>query len=106
MESLTKMKTWELVPRTGNMSIVKSKWIFKIKYDRNGTVEQYKARLVAKGFTQKHGIDYQETFSPVVRFETIRYLFAIAANQNWNVQQMDVKTAFLNGELSETIYME
>lgn len=106
MDSLTKMQTWELVPRTAIMSIVKSKWIFKIKYDGNGNVERYKARLVAKGFTQKHGIDYQETFSPVVRFETIRYLFAIAANRNWNVQQMDVKTAFLNGELTETIFME
>lgn len=106
MSSLLSMNTWELVPRTKGTSIVKCRWIFKKKLDANGNVDRYKARLVAKGFTQKKGIDFKETFSPVVRFETLRFLFATAAAQDWEIHQMDVKTAFLNGDLEETIYME
>ena len=80
--------------------------IFKKKLAADGNVERYKSRLVARGFTQKPGIDYGETFSPVVRFESIRTVIAVAAQNGLTLHQMDVKTAFLNGELEEDIYMQ
>lgn len=88
------------------MKPVKTKWIFKKKIGLNGEVLRYKARLVAKGFTQKYGVDYFETYSPVVRYETLRMLLAISAEYNMDVDHMDVKTAFLNGDLKETVFME
>jgi hypothetical protein len=105
-DSLIKMKTWILVEPKLGISVIKNRWIFKIKVDSEGNVDRYKARLVAKGYSQKEGIDYKETFSPVVRFETLRLLFSIASANSWTIQQMDVKVAFLNGELTEEIYME
>ena len=80
--------------------------MYKTKCDANGNVERYKARLVAQGYSQKYGIDYDETFSPVVRFESVRTVIALAAKYNLELHQMDVKTAFLNGELKEDIYMK
>ena len=106
MKSLVDMDTWKLVPRPRNTPVVKNKWVFKIKTKSDGSVDRYKARLVAKGFTQTYGIDYGETFAPVVRFETIRYLMAFAVQNKLEIHNIDVKTAFLNGELDETIYME
>lgn len=93
--------TWELVNRPNNRRIVKCKWVYNIKTDG-----RYKARLVAKGFTQIEGIDFQETFSPVARYEAIRFLLAHAALENWEIEAMNIKTAFLYGELDEEIYME
>ncbi|KAJ9546500.1 hypothetical protein OSB04_019043 [Centaurea solstitialis] len=94
-----------LVPRPKNKTIIDLKWIFKNKKDEDGIVTRNKARLVAKGFKQQAGIDYDETFAPVARIEAIRMFLAYAAHKNFTVYQMDVKTAFLNGELKEEVYV-
>ena len=105
IDSLQKNDVWDLVPLPQGRKTVGSKWIYKKKVDADGNVARYKARLVAQGFTQKHGIDYDETFSPVVRFESIRTVIALASKNGLSLHQMDVQTAFLNGELEEDIYM-
>lgn len=105
-DSFNKTNCWTLTELNKGQRPVKSKWVFKIKRDLNGKILRYKARLVAKGFTQKYGIDYQETFAPVVRYSTIRMLFAIAVEYGLHIDQLDVKTAFLNGDLQEEVLME
>ncbi|KAL2237106.1 UNVERIFIED_CONTAM: Retrovirus-related Pol polyprotein from transposon TNT 1-94 [Sesamum indicum] len=102
MKSLLDNKTWVLVPKPKDASIVDCKWLFKIKQENP---IKYKARLVAKGFTQKEGIDYNEIFSPVVKYTTVRVILALTAFYDWELKQMDVKTAFLHGDLDENIYM-
>ena len=86
--------------------MVDCKWIYKIKTRSNGSIERYKTRLIAKGFTQEYEIDYEETFVPVARISSVRALLAVAAASKWDLFQMDVKYAFLNGELSEEVYMQ
>nr|GEZ46226.1 retrotransposon protein, putative, Ty1-copia subclass [Tanacetum cinerariifolium] len=99
-------EVWDLVELPPNGKTVGSKWLFKKKTDMDGNVHIYKARLVVKGLTQTLGIDYEETFSRVADIRAIRILIAIAANYDYEIWQMDVKTAFLNGYLNEDVYME
>lgn len=103
--SLVANQTWTLVKRPNNQRIVDNKWIFKVKENPDGSIVRHKARLVARGFTQEYGIDYIETFSPVVRFDSLRAILAVAAEKEMHMKQFDVKTAFLNGDLKETVYM-
>ena len=100
-EGLTKMGVWKLVDHPSNHKTIKCRWAYVLK--SNG---YYKARLVAKGYTQVQGIDYEETFSPVARYESIRYLLPHATLQDWEIEPMDVKLAYLHGVLEERIYME
>ena len=105
MEALHRNKTWELVELPKGRKAIGNKWVFKIKRDGNDQVERYRARLVVKGYTQKEGIDFNEIFSQVVRLTTIRVVLAICAAFDLHLEQLDVKTAFLHGELKEEIYM-
>lgn len=98
--------TWTLVPRPGNKNIVDCKWIFSIKHDEYGNPLRYKARLVARGFRQEYPSDYSETFAPVARMDSFRFMIAFANQHQLLIHYMDVKTAFLNGKLKEEIYME
>ena len=106
MDSILKNKVWEIVDLPDERKPIGCKWIFKKKLKADGSIEKYKARLVAKGFTQVEGIDFKETYSPVSRFISIRCLLAIVSYLDLELHQMDVKTAFLNGDLEEEIYME
>ncbi|KPI92981.1 Copia protein [Papilio xuthus] len=99
-------KTWTLVPRPQGKNIVDCKWIFTVKNDEFGKPSRYKARLVARGFSQQYLTDYDETFAPVARIATFRFLMSFAIQHNLLVHHMDVKTAFLNGKLQEEIYMK
>ena len=105
-KSMQDNKVWELVPLPEGAKPIGCKWIFKTKRDENGNVERYKARLVAKGYTQKEGIDFTETFSPVSSKDSFRTIMALVAHLNLELHQMDVKKVFLNGNIDETIYME
>lgn len=104
--SLLENNTWVLQELPKGKSAVKTKWVFATKENENGEIIRYKARLVAKGYSQIEGIDYQETFAPVVRYQSIRILLSIAAHLNLIVTQMDAVTAFLNGNLKEEIFIE
>nr|GFB63306.1 hypothetical protein [Tanacetum cinerariifolium] len=106
MRSIKDNDVWVLVELPPNARTVRSKWLFKKKTDMDGAVYIFKARLVAKGFTQTYGVDYEETFSPVKDIRAIKILIAIAAYYDYEIWQIDVKTAFLNGHLSEEVYME
>ncbi|GJV92896.1 retrovirus-related pol polyprotein from transposon TNT 1-94 [Tanacetum coccineum] len=100
-----RLQVWELVPQPDCVMIIALKWIYKVKLDEYGDVLKNKARLVAKGYRQKEGIDFEESFVPVARIEAIRIFVANAASKNITIYQMNVKTAFLNGELKEEVYV-
>ncbi|KAK4406265.1 Retrovirus-related Pol polyprotein from transposon RE2 [Sesamum angolense] len=106
MSALISRGTWELVEVLPDTDVVACQWVFTLKFSEDGTLERYKARLVAKGFTQTYGVDYFETFLHVARLNSIRVLFSLAVNLNWTMYQMDIKNAFLYGDLNETVYME
>ena len=106
MESMKVNQVWSLVDLPSGRKAIRNKWILKIKRKADGSIDRYKARLVAKGYTQQEGLDYEEPFSPVVKFTFIRLILAIIAYLDLELHQMDVKTTFLNGVLEEEIYME
>ncbi|KAM0968159.1 hypothetical protein TB1_015836 [Malus domestica] len=106
LRSMQTNNVWTLVEAPLNVKPIGCKWVFKTKRDLNGKVERYKARLVAKGFTQTEGIDYSETFSPVSTKDSLRIILSLVAHYDLELNQMDVKTAFLNGELEEEIYIQ
>ncbi|CAL2258380.1 unnamed protein product [Prunus armeniaca] len=106
LEIIEKNDTWKLVERPFAKPVIGVKWVYKTKLNLDDTVQKNKARLVAKGYSQKPGIDYNETFAPVARLDTIRTLIALAAQKEWSLYQLDVKSAFLNGVLKEEVYVD
>jgi hypothetical protein len=105
-DALQANDTWELVPRPPGINLVTGKWIFRHNFFANGSLDRYKARWVLRGFTQRPGIDYDETFSPVVKPATVRVVLTLALSRSWPIHQLDVKNAFLHGTLNETVYSE
>jgi transposase InsO family protein len=106
LNSHKKNHTWDIVALPADRKPIKCKWVFKIKQNSDGTTQRYKARLVAKGCSQKAGIDYTETFSPVVRYDTLRILIALTTLYDWEIDHVDAVVAFLQGNIDEEIYME
>lgn len=105
LESIEKNDTWKLTELPDGHKVIDLKWIFKLKKDASGKVVKNKAILVTKGYVQEHGIDFEEIFAPVTRLETVRLLLALSAKNNWEVHHLDVKTAFLNGDINEEVYV-
>lgn len=97
-------RTWDLVPRPSGANIVTGKWLFKHKFQADGSLDRYKARWVLRGFTQRPGIDFDETFSPIVKPTTVHTVLSLAVSRDWPIHQLDVKNAFLHGTLQETVY--
>ena len=106
LDQIKKNKTWELVPRPSQKNVIGTKWVFKNKLDENRKIVRNKARLVCKGYAQIEGIDFDETFAPIARLESIRMFLALAVYKSFKIYQMEVKSAFLNGNLEEEVFIE
>jgi hypothetical protein len=104
--ALIENRTWHLVPYKKGSNLIDCKWVYRIKREADGTIDRYKARLVAKGFKQRYIIDYEDTFSPIVKAATIRLVLDISVSKGWSLRQLDVKNAFLRGFLEEEVYMK
>nr|GEU44443.1 ribonuclease H-like domain, reverse transcriptase, RNA-dependent DNA polymerase [Tanacetum cinerariifolium] len=105
LDSINKNNTWTLTTLLPNQKAIGLKWVFKTKRDAKGNIIKYKARLVAKGYVQEQGIDFDEVFAPVARIETVRLILALAAYHGWQVHHLDVKSAFLHGDLKQEVYV-
>jgi hypothetical protein len=105
-QALLRNQTWHLVPPESGRNLIDYKWIYKVKHKADGSIDHYKAHLVAKGFKQRLGIDYDDTFSPIVKPATIRLVLSIAVSQGWSLHQLEVQNVFLHDVLEEDVYMK
>ena len=103
--ALQRQGAWSLVPYSPTQNVVGCKWVFKLKHNSDGGISRYKARLIAKGFHQQHGVDFEETFSPVIKPPTVRMILSLAVQFDWPLRQLDVSNAFLLGFLTKEVYM-
>lgn len=106
MEALIRNKTWTLVPSRPGMNVLSCKWVYQLKQDDEGNISRHKARLVANGMRQRSGLDFSETFAPVVKPATVHLVFSLAVTYGWPLQQLDVSNAFLHGVLEEEVFMK
>ena len=106
LDQIEKNDTWELVPRPANKNVIRSKWVYKNKMNKQGNIVINKARLVCKGYAQIEGLDFDERFAPIERLEAIRIFLSYACHKRFKFYQMDVKSSFLNGDLNKEVYME
>jgi len=106
IDTLESRGTWEIVDCPKDRQVILCKWVYRVKLDSAGEISHYKARLVARGFSQTYGVDYKEMFAPVTRLETLRMIFVLAVEKDWEIRQVNVKNAYLYGDLDEEIYME
>jgi hypothetical protein len=106
LTSMRNLEVWSVIPRSEATRVIPCQWIFKVKRHADGTIERHKARLVAKGFKQRSGVDFDEVWAPVSRHANVRAFLSTVARRGWEVDQIDVTTAFLYGDLEEDVFME